>query len=138
MREQLSDPTVLILQGDRQLLYVANLLKDAELRKGAGRIESANGGVEFLTQDALILVDDIFDKVARALLRDGAAELRDGKSVLYRHRLSGDVLEIAVSAGTAVIDPDGPDEISLPVEALAEAMDAAWAEVEQLLELESG
>lgn len=43
MREQLSDRTVLILQGDRQLLYVANLLKDAELRKGAGRIESANG-----------------------------------------------------------------------------------------------
>ena len=95
-------------------------------------------GLEFLTQDALILVDDIFDEVARALLRDGAAELRDGKSVLYRHRLSGDVLEITVSAGTAVIDPDGPDEISLPVEALAEAMDAAWAEVEQLLELESG
>lgn len=48
------------------------------------------------------------------------------------------MLEITVSAGTAVIDPDGPDEISLPVEALAEAMDAAWAEVEQLLALESG
>lgn len=82
MQEQLSDRTVLILQEDRQLLYVANLLKDAELRLSAGRIESANGGVEFLTQDALILVDDIFDKVARALLRDGAAELRHGKSVL--------------------------------------------------------
>ena len=36
MREQLSDRTVLILQEDRQLLYVANLLKDAELQKGAG------------------------------------------------------------------------------------------------------
>lgn len=71
-------------------------------------------------------------------MRDGAAELRDGKSVLYRHRLSGDVLEITVSAGTAVIDPDGPDEISLPVEALAEAMDAALAEVEQLLAFASG
>lgn len=126
------------VQGDRQLLYAADLLNDAELRRSAGRIESANGGVEFLTQDSLILVDDIFDVVARALLRDGAAELRDGGSVLYRHRLSGDVLEIAVNAGTAVIDPDGPDEITLPVETLAEAMDAAWAEVEQLLALESG
>lgn len=126
------------VQGDRQLLYAADLLNDAELRRSAGRIESANGGVEFLTQDSLILVDDIFDVVARALLRDGAAELRDGESVLYRHRLSGDVLEIAVNAGTAVIDPDGPDEITLPVETLAEAMDTAWAEVEQLLALESG
>ena len=122
------------VQGDRQLLYAADLLNDAELRRSAGRIESANGGVEFLTQDSLILVDDIFDVVARALLRDGAAELRDGESVLYRHRLSGDVLEIAVNAGTAVIDPDGPDEITLPVETL----DTACAEVEQLLALESG
>lgn len=76
MQEQIADRTVLIVQGDRQLLYAADLLKDAELRKGAGRIESANGGVEFLTQDALILVDDIFDAVARALARRGDGTMR--------------------------------------------------------------
>ena len=130
----MSDLVVRIyLRGDRELLYVEDLLADAGLRASIDDIAGSNGGVEIYGDDGYVLVDDIVGFVATEFVAAGAEALRAGQNIRYRHKLSDDIAEICISDGMAEVSPEESDTFSASVDELADALENASADYSKLL-----